>query len=361
MVNIFLPVLSYGYWALEFGVGWGYGGNGMPITATAVHQAFNPSRSLPYPNDLKYTEDRIFVYNSISAPGIVYSMNLETMELDIETYFKDLFLMITMFPLKTVSAAAAWGAGNTGTIAGNFTANTYKDSIMYQFHGDNPGDNLQDIDRTFLGGEITKYKISYETGKLLMENLTIKFMNFVDQTRAFTSDSDFDDGAYADWDDGAPFHATNCSVEWGGTAILGIAIEKASLESVLKKEQKHVAKDRVAGINWDGLRETVCVVEGYLTEKTQLLQIEKLHANKTKQTLEFIYNDAGGTEERKWQFTFGYISDHQIEVGIPSEGNPVKVKITISQGVGSAFTYAGIFMDHVDPYTSPKRIQTADR
>ena len=357
MVNIFLPTLSVGFWARENT--WGNGAVKMPAYTVAVHQPFNPNRSLPFPNDLKYGEDRIFLYNSISAPGIIYSLNLETNELEIEGYYKDPFLMLCMFTNKTVTDAASWTT--TGTIVGNFSVATYKDSLMYQFHGDNPGDDNEDIDKTFLGGEITKYKVSYETGKLLTENVTIKFMNRVDGSQDYYDNSDFDDGAFANWDDGAPFHSTECSIEWGGSAILGIAIEKATLESNTPKEQKHIASSRVAAIPWEGKRETTCTVEGYLTSEDQIEQIEKLYADKTKQTLEFIYNDANGTEERKWQFTLGYISDHQID-GIPEAGNPVKVKMVISQGEGSAFSYSGKFTDHVDPYkAAPRRINCVDR
>jgi len=360
MPNLYLPVLSYGYWGIEFSVGWGYGGAGFPITATVAHQGFNPTKSLPYPNDLRYSEERIFLYNSIDAPGIIFSMNMETMELDLEMFFKDPFLMLTMFNNKTITAGATWGDGNTGTIVGDFTVDTYKDSIMYQLHIDNPGASGEDEDKTFLGGEITKYMVSYEVGKLLMENVTIKFMNAVNGAQPFTTDADFDDGLFADWDDDAPYHATSCRVEWGGSAIVGIEIENAKLEIPLIKEQKHLAKSRNASINWDSLREATCTVEGYLSTKAQVTQVQKLHAAKTKQTLEFIYFNPGGAEERKWQFTYGYISDVQID-GIPEAGNPVKTKFVISQGVGSALSYSGKWLSHVDPYTTPKRIYTVDR
>lgn len=360
MVNIYLPVLSYGFWALEFSTGWGFGGVGMPVTGTAVHQPFNPAKSLPYPNDLHFSEEKIFLYNNIDSPGIIYSMNLETMELTMEMFFKDPQLMLTLFNNKTITGAATWGDSNTGTITGDFTVVTYKSSIMYQLHIDNAGAPGEDIDKTFLGGEITKYKVSYQVGKLLKENLTIKFMNSVDGARAFSADADFDDGAYSDWDDDAPFHAINCSVEWGGSAIAGIAMETASYEMNLKKEQKHLANSRVAGLNYEGMREVSCIVEGYLTTEDQIDQINALHSAKTKQTLEFIYNDAGGAEERKWQFTNGFISAVKID-GIPEAGKPVKVKLTISQGVGSVASYSGKWLSHVDPYTSPLRIQVVSR
>ena len=76
-------------------------------------------------------------------------------------------------------------------------------------------------------------------------------------------------------------------------------------------------------------------------------------------TLEYIYNNAGGAEERKFQFTNAYINEFEVD-GIPEAGKAVKVNITIKGGVGSMLTYAGALhgLDHADPYT---RINVATR
>ncbi len=360
---VYLSPNSYGYWAREST--WGNAATAMPITATAVHQPFNPMKSYPWPKDLKYEEEEVYLSNSIDAPGIVYSTIIKTAELKFEGFFRDPFLMLTMFNIKTVSAAAQWNSPNFGAIAGNFSggASTYKDSIMYQLHLDDyTGSPVSDIDRTFLGGKIINYKVRNEAGKLLKEILTIKFMNWKDQVRAFSSVAAFDDGQWADWDQDGPFHSTAVTVEWGGSAVVGIETWMEELEVDLKEEMKHYSQKYYADENWDDQRQYFCRLEGILTTKAQLSQLESLYSAKTKQTLEYIYNNAGGSEERKWSFTNAYIKEFEVD-GVPEAGKAVNVKITIKGGVGSMLTYAGAFhgLDHTDPYTTPKRINSVGR
>jgi hypothetical protein len=362
-MGIYLSPLSYGYWAREST--WGNTAVGMPVTATAVHQGFNAMKSYPWPKDLKYEEEEVYLSNSIDAPGIIYTKLLKTAELKFEAFFRDPFLMLTMFNVKTISAAAQWNSPNYGAIAANFSGgvSTYKDSIMYQLHIDDyTGSPVSDIDRTFLGGKIVNYKIRNEAGLLLKEIFTVKFMNYKDQVRAFTSVANFDDGAFGDWDQDGPFHSTAVTVEWNGLAVVGIKSWMEELEIAFKEDSKHFSNSRVAALNWDGKREYYCRLEGILTTKAQLEQLESLHSAKTKQTLEYIYNDAAGNEERKWQFTNAFIKEFEIE-GIPEAGNPAKCNITLKGGVGSKLTYAGAWhgLDHLDPYTSPKRVNTANR
>jgi len=360
---VYLSPNAYGYWARESA--WGNANVAMPVTGTAIHQPFNAMKSYPWPKDLKYEEEEVYLSNSIDAPGIIYSTVIKTAELTFETFFRDVFLALTMFNIKTVSAAAQWASPNFGAIAGNFSggADTYKDSIMYQLHLDDyTGSPVNDIDRTFLGGKIINYKLRNEAGKLLKEILTIKFMNWKDQVRAFSSVAAFDDGHWGDWDQDGPFHSTAVTVEWGGAAVVGIESYMEELEIDLKEGMQHLSNARYAGMNWDDVRASYCRLEGFLTTKAQLSQLESLYSAKTKQTLEYIYNNAGGSEERKFQFTNAYIKEFEVD-GTPEPGKAVKVKITLKGGVGSMLTYAGAFhgLDHTDPYTTPKRINTVDR
>ena len=360
---VYLSPNSYGYWAREST--WGNANTAMPITATAIHQPFNAMKSYPYPKDLKYEEEEVYLSDSINAPGIIYTKIIKTAELKFEAFFRDPFLMLTIFNIKTVSAAAQWASPNFGAIAGNFSggAATYKDSIMYQIHIDDyTGSPISDIDRTFLGGKIINYKLRNEAGLLLKEIFTIKFMNYKDQVRAYSAVAAFDDGQWADWDQDGPFHSTAVTVEWGGSAVVGIDSWMEELELDLKEPMQHYSNARYAGGNWDDRRQYFCRLEGILTTKAQLEQLEKLYAAKTKQTLEYIYNDAAGNEERKWQFTNAYVKEFEVD-GVPEAGQAVKVNITLKGGVGSMLTYAGAFhgLDHTDPYTTPKRINTADR
>lgn len=348
---------------------WGYGAAGMPASSVIVHQPLNPSKSFSI--TLITLEHEEIVLSDDNVPAIVFDTKVVIKEMELKNmYYKDPFLMLCFFNNKTISAS--WGDGNTGTLIGNFSADTYKDSIMIQVTLVDSSGGASNFAYTFHGGEITQYQVVAEEGKLLMENVKVKLMDMVSNVQAFTSDLDFDDGSTrpnANWDEDAPFLSKNVSYEWGGVAPVGIAVVKGTMTFSIPREQEHTQGSQKASQHWDGIPlKCEAILDGFLTTNAQIAEVIKAYASKTKQTFEMIYNDAGGTEERKWQSTQMYLKNYEFDGdAIPEGGKPVKCKLTFTNGVADAGTksipsYSGKFTDHVDPYHATiRRINTAGR
>ena len=366
-------LLHYGFWAREGAttVTIGNSGTGMPSSTTVNHQAFNPSKSLPVPV-MPLGEERLDSSDSLD-PLIISDTKIEPVEVEFaEHVFKDPFMLLTLFPEKTVTSQSDWNTGQTGTIAADFSTLDHVDSIMYQVRQFDSAGSPDHIDLTFLGGQMTQYKWIANKETLLRESYTIKFMNRVVNTRAFISNTDFDDGKTrpnANWDEDAPFLTSGVTYEWGGSAVAATTIEKGTLTINTPKEQQGDQSSQIATTFWDvGPREFMVVLEGWITAETQLTEFKKAYASKTKQTFEMIYNNAGGAEERKLQATEVYVAGFEYEgEGIPEAGNPVKVKLTFKAGVANdgtrtVISYSGKFTGHVDPYaTTPRRINVDAR
>ncbi len=361
------------FWAREGALlpTFGYGAAGMPAASTIVHQPFNPSKKMPVPIISVGHEEHVL--SDARVPGIIADTKIEPVEIDFnDMFFKDPYLMFCLFPNKTMTGAITWGASNTGTLIGNFTVETYSDSIMYQVKVADASGGGSHLEYTFHGGEITQYKLVAEESKLLMESVKIKFMDMVSNSRAFTTDGDFDDGSTrpnAAWDDDGPYHSKNVSYEWGGSAPVGIQVRKGTLTIITPKPQEHIQNSQKAQINYLGSPLGFEVLlEGFLSTNVQVAEVIKAYANKTKQTFEYIYNDAGGAEERKWQCTQVYLKKYEFDGdGIPEAGKPVKCKLTFGLGVANAGTkaaisYSGKWLSHVDPYHATiRRINVAAR
>ncbi len=352
-------------WAREGGVlpTWGNAAAGMPVTTTAKHQPFNPSKSLKMP--LIKLGEEVLISSDDLMPLIIADTLKEPVEIEFpEMIFKDPFLLFCALTNKTETGAATWGDGNTGTIYGDFSVETYIDSIMVQYRIYDSSGGTNHLDYTALGGEITKYVWVAEKGKLLREKVSVKFMNLVANTQAFTSDLDFDDGAVrpnAAWDEDAPFHSKNVSYEWGTSAVGSIAIEKGTMTLTTGKAQEHTQESQVASTHYRDSQNIVFELDGFISDKDQFEEILKAYASKTKQTFEMIYNDAGSIEERKVQATQVYLEKFDFEGdAIPESGKPVKCKLIFKAGVADAGTrsvisFSGKWTSHVDPYHATSR------
>ena len=368
-------LLHVGFWAREGAttVTIGNSGSGMPSSTTVNHQAFNYSKSLPVPR-IELGEERMDSSDSLD-PLVISDTIKESVELEFsDMIYRDPFLLLTLFNEKAVSSQSNWNSGQVGTITADFSTNDHYDSIMYQVRQFDASGSADHIDWTFLGGQLTKYQWVAERGKLMRESFTIKFMNSVSNTRAFITDSNFDDGKTrpnAVWDQDGPFLSNGVTYEKGGSAISGFTITKGTLTISTPKAQEADQSSQIATVFWDeGPREFTVELEGWLTSEAQITEAQLSYANKTKSTFEMIYNDAGGSEERKIQATQVYLFKVDYDGdGIPEAGKPVKAKLTFKAGVSNTGTRTVISFsgkwagdDHTDPYAAtPRRINVDTR
>src|SRR4030042_6749005 len=129
-------------------------------------------------------------------PTIEMDKQLEPSTITFKTYFRDPFMLLTLFTKKTVTAA--W-TGTADVITGSFTDdNCIDENIAVQFHiHDNSGSNKH-IDLFLDGGKITRYSLSAEQSGALMEEFDIKFAEITEGTGYYIDiDDGFDD---AKWD-----------------------------------------------------------------------------------------------------------------------------------------------------------------
>ena len=164
------------------------------VPATYKHIPFNPiteSQGIKVPQriyDLLRTSDSLY-------PTIELDKQLEPSTITFKTYYRDLFMMLTVFTKKTVTAA--W-TGTADVITGDFTDdNCVDENLAVQLHiHDNSGSNKH-IDLFLDGGKITGYRLNAEAGGALMEEYDIKFAEITEGTAYYPDmDDGLDDGRF---------------------------------------------------------------------------------------------------------------------------------------------------------------------
>jgi len=170
---------SYAYWGIEAG------GFGLGDITSDVHIPFNPilRLSIPRPEHV-ITEEK--TCNSLET-SIVYSEELKPDEIEIETIFRDPFLLCAGFPNKTV--ANPW-TGTDDVITGDFTGELDNDYIWahyYIYHATAP------IEKTLKGGKIISYRLLVVKNKPIKEIVKIKFATITDESLAMNVATAFHD------------------------------------------------------------------------------------------------------------------------------------------------------------------------
>jgi len=170
---------SYAYWGIEAG------GFGLGDTTSDIHIPFNPIIKLSIPRpEYVITEEKLC--NALET-GMVYSEELKPDEIEIETIFRDPFLLCAAFPNKTV--ANPW-TGTDDVITGDFTVELDNDYIWahyYIYHATAP------IEKTLKGGKIISYRLLIVRNKPIKEIVKIKFATITDESDAMDCATAFHD------------------------------------------------------------------------------------------------------------------------------------------------------------------------
>ncbi|BDI54860.1 MAG: major tail protein [Lokiarchaeia virus VerdaV1] len=170
---------SYAYWGIEAG------GYGLGNPATDAHIPFNPilKLSIPRPEHVIIEEKTC---NSLET-SIVYSEELKPDEIEIETIFRDPFLLCATFTKKTVTDS--W-TGTDDVITGDFTAETHNDYIWAHYY---IYDATAPIEKTLKGGKIISYRLLIVKNKPIKEIVKIKFATITDESVAMNVTTTFHD------------------------------------------------------------------------------------------------------------------------------------------------------------------------
>ena len=170
---------SYAYGGIESG---GYG-TGDPTSDQQI--PLNPiiKLSIPRPEHVIIEEKTC---NALET-SIVYSEELKPDEIEIETIFRDPFLLCAVFTKKTVTNP--W-TGTDDVITGDFTAETHNDYIWINYHIYHA---TAPIDKTLKGGKIISYRLLIVKNKPIKEIVKIKFATITDGAHVMNVPTAFHD------------------------------------------------------------------------------------------------------------------------------------------------------------------------
>lgn len=186
MSQILGPELSYAYW----GRGSSFKG-GDP--SSDEHQAFNPMLSFPIADGGFYVQEFQATFQAM-FPNIQWDKERKEGTLSLEMYFRDPFLLLTLFTYKTITAS--W-TGTGDAITGAFTNNDDRDlDIWVQMHLHDHSGNNKHIEFLFDGAEVVKYEWDFGNQKPLIERVDLSFVELDVNDQPVDIDNGFDDASF---------------------------------------------------------------------------------------------------------------------------------------------------------------------
>lgn len=337
---------EYAYWGIE-----GAFNAGNPASDPNI--PFNPLVGLGPPKP-KYSEETIYTFDSLE-PTIIYSNELTPGEADIETVFKDPFLLLACFTHKVVGGT--WVSG-IGTIDADFSNIDDKDTLFIHYKQKDLV-STNHIHKTVRGVLPTAYKWVIEPGKLLKEVVSTKGLSFASVESAMACNNDFHDqrwgsgiGGWAKWDDTGlngtgKRSARDMVIEWNDVAITGLKIKTATLALAIPHETEQFIDSLGHTLEWEGQRGYSLELAGKLNDLTQLEEVEKTYADKTKNTLKVYYDKTAG-KEKYIQITKMYVADYEV-IAIPEAGQLAEVTFTMKGGEDCVPSFSGKYDTLPDP------------
>jgi len=338
------------FWAIESS--FKNGGSGMPDSATATHQPFNPIEGgveLPLPfyeQEVVYTQESLEMdinlsYDKSYNPATGQFPNSKGM------IYHDPFLMLALvFTHKSKSGSWSGGAGTYGTLTGDFTDNDDEDTVMIQYKtADLAGTTVEE--KTLLGVKSTEFRIGFKKGDCLRTRYSLIVAQELDNTRAFTANSDFDNGKWADWAKSTIYPAQDCKLYWDDShaaELTDFKVEEA--EFIIRTPQEYLTEkgSLVPFVRYNGKREFLAQVKGYIYGDAELDEYRAAYSSKTKKDLRLQW-DTTSNEEK-----YITISNAHI-VGIGATMIPAANEVweTTLQFRGTTAAYSGSFENLPDP------------
>jgi len=333
---------SYVYWGVE-----GTALAGDPSSDQNI--PFNPCEKFTAPKP-EYEETTKRTFDQLE-PKYKFTNTLAPKTETNPHMFKDPFLLLACFTNKNVGGS--WGTGD-GTISADFTNNDDEDTLFIQEHVADQSGSGNHVDRLIKGVLPVSYAWIMEAGKMLMEEVTLKGLDYSDNTQAMSCSNDFHDqawgdgvGGFADWDTDGKRPVKDMEIELGGAAIDGLQIESGTLKFDLGYDTSQIISSLSHSVKWLGVRDFIFTLKGKLNDKGELEEAEKLYSAKTTSTLKIYYDNETGYE-KYLQITNVAVEKHNV-VEIPAAGSPVEANITFKGGEDCAASFSGTWEDHADP------------
>jgi hypothetical protein len=328
------------------------------IAGSHAHIPFNPITDVPIPKvktvyEMKATAQTLY-------PNIQWTKIKEGEEVTITSYYRDPFLWTQFMSDVTISTSWVMAGSKANEIIGTLGDRSEEGYMWMQVHiHDKDAANHHDL--FFDGGQITKYKITFEAGQPVKEELTILFAEVNEEVNpcAIAPIDGIDDGSFdrtgiyggwANWDqyfDSSEkvLHTSDLTIQWGGAAIDDIAIVSGSIEFSRKHKHLQLADSYTAGLTFEETNETPYQMEvtGYLENKQNYSEFLAEIASKTTGTAKILYNT-----NCFWQFTNAVIKDYDIK-NVKADAVEVSIMLEGSAGSVPSMQWANDGTITVDP------------
>jgi len=269
-------------------------------------------------------------------PQIEVDKNLEPSTLTFRCYFREPFLMLTLFTTKRLPSS--W-TGTSDKIYANFdNRNDVDHNIGVQLRIPDPSGSANHVDLFFDGGKVVEYRWVGEAQGAVMEEIDIKFAEITQSTQAVDIDEGHDDGSFdgIDRDGGWALWNLNLyadkrvvlltkdiTITIGNSAPLGLAIQSWKLAIPVPVAMEFVASSFVAGIIYEEVRGTWTLeLSGKLADNQAIVEALKTIADKTKSNAKLQYDDA--PLDKFFMFTNAVLKNID-GLSIPDAQKPIEV------------------------------------
>jgi hypothetical protein len=292
-------------------------------------------------------------------PVIEVDKSLDPSTITIRGFFREPFLMLTLFNYKGVPSN--W-TGTSDTITANFsTRDDIDENIGIQMRIPDPSGSNH-LDLLFDGGKIVEYRWIGEAQGAVMEEIDIKFAEITQNTQAVDIDDGFDDGSFdgSGRDGGWALWNTNLfpnkktvlltkevTVTMGGSAVAGLKTQSWTLTLPVPHTMEFVASSLVAGIIHEEVRGPWTLeLSGKLFDNTDVAEALATLANKTEATAKLQYH--ASPLDKYFQFTNAVLKNIN-GLSIPEAGKPIDVSYIYEGAGGSVLTYNWTGSESTDP------------
>jgi hypothetical protein len=190
-------------------------------------------------------------------------------------------------------------------------------------------DNTVVEEKTINGVKCDKFEIGFKKGDFLRAKYSLISGNEQDNTRAFSVDSDFDNGKWADWAKSTYYEATNCRIYWDDSYTAQLT-DTPILEAmfVIEMIQNYLKTSDSLKTQYEhlGKRKYTATIKGYVFGDTEMDEFRLAYSSKTKKNLRLQW-DTTANETKFLDFQNAYISD-MSETIIPSADQAYEVTFT---------------------------------
>ena len=320
------------------------------------HQPFNP---ITENTGIKMPEQvyRLIAPVSNLYPTIEVDEKLEPSTITFRCYFREPFLMLTMFTHKEMPSS--W-TETSDTITANFsTINDIDNNIAVQLYLPDPSGSAKHVALLFDGGRIVEYRLVGIAQGAVIEEIDIKFAEITVNTQDAVMDSGFHDASFgtnkgwALWN--INLFATknivlltkDVTITVGGSGLDGLAVQSWTLTLPVPTAMEHVYSSLVAGIIHQELQGPWSFeLRGKLSGNDNIAEVLKTIANKTKSTVKLLYD--ASPLDKFFQFTNAVLKNIP-GLSIPEAGKSIDVSYVYEGAGSSVLTYKWIGTEGTDP------------